>query len=62
MTFTLKIDMGNAAFDEMPEAELLRIMAALLPYVAQGYRGAAVFDINGNRVGKWTITGKRREG
>jgi hypothetical protein len=59
--FKLEIDMGNAAFDDMPMDEVARI----LMHLARGLEGEsflasplALHDINGNRVGEARCTGR----
>jgi hypothetical protein len=59
---TIKIDMGNAAFDDgMGGAfELARILAAYAQRCeACGIRERALLDVNGNTVGAVTVTGRR---
>lgn len=67
MKFKLEILMDNAAFDEAPGEELARILETvaanlrgeageyLLNPVAKRYGASALFDVNGNRNGKWEI-------
>ena len=65
MAFTLKIDTDNAAFyDDSdgdafdPGPELARIFRELADQVEEGdlYAEGAVRDVNGNTVGRWTLS------
>ncbi len=60
--FTLQIDTGNAAFrderngeyDEHCEAlEIIRILQHVIGKLEDGCTYGTMFDINGNRVGRW---------
>ena len=59
MNLTIKIDCGNAAFDDDPTAEVARIIRAL----ADRMEGASpdedypLRDINGNKVGAAVFRG-----
>jgi hypothetical protein len=53
--FTLKFDMGNAAFDEQPATECARILRKVAKLVEGGEDGGAIHDINGNLVGRWDV-------
>lgn len=65
MKFTLSIDMGNAAFQEWPEEELVRILKeaeADILSSTKSHRGVArgrLRDTNGNLVGQWKIGANR---
>jgi hypothetical protein len=60
MRVTLKLDCGNAAFDDGP-SEVARILADLAQRILDhGLTDRRVFDINGNAVGTFTVTGRRR--
>lgn len=58
--FKLEIDTGNAAFDieenglHGEAARILRQLAAEL--VNNGGTSGALFDVNGNRVGAWSLS------
>lgn len=47
----LVIDTGNAAFDDAPEGEVVRILRAAASRIEVGDWPAGLLDINGNRVG-----------
>lgn len=60
--FTLEIKTGNAAFtdpysgeyDQYAEgAEINRILRNIIGKIEDGCTYGTVFDINGNRVGRW---------
>lgn len=57
MTFTLKIETGNAAFEENSGQEIARILRELASHIDERdvlpNEGSALFDYNGNRVGRW---------
>jgi hypothetical protein len=61
MAFRLRIDTGNAAFDDDNRyAEVARILRALADRLDDrpGQTGGLVVDINGNNVGTWRFTQK----
>lgn len=54
-TFILKFDLGNAAFDDDPTCEIVRILREWADKIEAGepidtYR--TVYDINGNDIGR----------
>lgn len=66
--FTLKIKTGNAAFhsDEFQDengnncldpyaCELRRLLDEVAKQLARGYTDGTLIDINGNRVGEWSL-------
>ena len=55
MTFTLSIDMDNAAFDDDPSTELIDCLRRVAAKVCVGTIQATVLDSNGNTVGSWEI-------
>lgn len=58
MRFQLKIQLGNDAMQEPEDvARALERVAEQLREV--GWRGAPVRDMNGNRVGEWSVSGVR---
>ncbi len=57
---TLTIDTGNAAFDDNETGELARIMAVAGAALGRGSRDGILRDENGNRVGKFRLTGARK--
>ena len=59
-TFELKIKMDNAAFTEDPDFELQRIIGEVSEKLSgiskDVFTICPIFDINGNKVGAFTIT------
>jgi hypothetical protein len=60
--FTLKIETGNAAFGEMPNErnadcayEIARILRQCAKQLDAGRKDSPLYDINGNRVGEWSL-------
>jgi hypothetical protein len=53
--FVLKIDTGNAAFEDDPNYELARILRAVADKVENGHADGRCYDINGNKVGSWAV-------
>ena len=62
--FNVKIKTGNAAFcdpytgEEDPfsrEAEVERIMSKIENAMSEGRKSGSCMDINGNKVGEWSI-------
>jgi hypothetical protein len=52
--FTLEIELGNAAMQTGEDvAHALRVAAAALEEV--GCSRSSIWDVNGNRVGVWTL-------
>lgn len=52
--FKLEFETGNAAFDDMPEIEVARILRQIADRIegpAGRFYDAPVRDINGNRIG-----------
>jgi len=58
--FKLRIETKNAAFEFSPEVEVQRILSEVSNKLDSGDSGT-IHDINGNRVGEWTLT-KKGEG
>lgn len=58
MKLRLTIDMDNAAFDDNEGAEAARILRTAAEGVEFGCIRSALIDINGNVVGKFSITGR----
>lgn len=58
--FKLEIETGNAAFDDDAGPELARILRELAdrlsPGLPSGEGGAPLRDINGNKVGAWSLS------
>lgn len=57
MKAKIEIKMDNAAFGDDPNAELARILRELAEQAENGLRIRTLFDINGNRVGRFEISG-----
>ena len=57
MRFTLKMDCGNAAFNE-PAHEIARLLEVAAAKIREGYTESSLRDINGNTVGEFKIIGK----
>lgn len=58
MTFTLTINMDNAAFEGNPGHELKRILERLARRswdIDGRVDGAKLMDVNGNSVGSWEV-------
>lgn len=61
MKFKIEIEMDNAAFEDNPDAEVIRILeSAIFQIKRRGDIGALdgrpLHDINGNTVGKIRVT------
>jgi hypothetical protein len=54
--FNLKFKTGNAAFSDYKEYEIERILKEVITQVNNGYTEKSILDINGNVIGKWSIT------
>lgn len=52
MKFVLEIECDNAAFDEDPGPEVIRILAETVGKLADGGRSVVLVDSNGNSVGR----------
>ena len=64
MAFTLKIETGNAAFEDDQGFEVGRILNGLLERLEDvGASGASgtLLDYNGNTVGSWTLDAREAE-
>ena len=53
--FKLSIETDNAAFGEMPEIEVIRILKETIILLEQGFDEQTLHDVNGNNVGKYTL-------
>lgn len=52
-TFFVKINVGNAAFQESPDGEVVRILRKLADQLESGHGYSSdIRDLNGNKVGK----------
>jgi len=57
--FTLKIDTGNAAFQDTPAYEVARILRELADRMQErGFENYPLRDANGNTVGTATLSGE----
>lgn len=55
MHFEMKINMENSAFEERPEAELMRILDVVAARILKGVTVGSCMDSNGNSVGEFEI-------
>lgn len=54
--FKLQFEMENSVFDfEFRDAEIVRILRDIENQIRLGSNGLAIMDINGNRIGEWSI-------
>lgn len=53
--FTLDINVGNDAFGDTPELEVVRLLELAAVQVSQGHRFGSLLDVNGNRVGTYAF-------
>jgi hypothetical protein len=54
--FKLTIETGNAAFEEEPAEEIIRILEQdLIPKLKKGYSSGVVRDLNGNETGTFLL-------
>lgn len=60
MKFLMRFDMDNAAFEDAPELEAVRILEDVATRIRQGAAGGNVRDVNGNTVGKFAILGEAK--
>jgi hypothetical protein len=55
--FKLKIETGNAAFEEEPAEEIIRILESqVIGQRAKGYESGTLRDLNGNECGAWELS------
>lgn len=58
--FTVQIETSNAAFAESPGMEVASILGGLMPMLEDlsptAVAGGVLRDVNGNRVGTWSLT------
>ena len=60
MTIKIDCDSDNAAFDDSPFPELARILHGLADRLEHAPdSGGQLYDINGNTVGEFALSGKR---
>jgi hypothetical protein len=65
-TFSLAIDLGNAAFEDDPAFEIARILTELSRRVVDGglpkhNHHVPIHDVNGNQVGSFQMKGATRK-
>ncbi len=64
MKLTVKIEMDNAAFEDVNGNEASRILTWLSEQIRdwalQPKEGGPLRDINGNVIGEWRVTGDRK--
>lgn len=54
--FKLQFEMENSIFDfEFQADEIMRILKDIENQIPLGCNGRAIMDINGNRIGEWSI-------
>jgi len=59
--FKLQIETGNNAFDPSPLLEIARILRTLADDIeAEARFSGPLEDVNGNRVGNWSLRSRRR--
>lgn len=46
---------SGSAFDEYGDQEVKRILEKIIEQVEMGYSQAVIMDINGNRIGEWSL-------
>ena len=59
-TFSLKIKLGNDAMNTNGDiSKALDVVAGdLLAFGPKAFRGG-IYDVNGNKVGEWKVTGRK---
>lgn len=53
--FSLKFETDNDAFGENLRAETARVLQEVCRKLAGGREGGHVFDVNGNKIGEWSL-------
>lgn len=53
---TVEVDSGNAALAGDPVGESTRILRRIAERIEEGAKYGRAFDVNGNVVGRWTLT------
>ena len=56
MRFVLEFDMNNAAFEDDPTGEVLRVLSVVEDQIEAGYGYGPLRDVNGNTIGDWKIS------
>jgi len=56
-TMQIKFSTENAAFqdDDCPHIEIARILKRIAEQVEVGMKSGVIMDINGNKVGRWSL-------
>ena len=55
MIFEFKIDSENAAFSEMPECEIARLLRQTADRIENGSEDGTLTEFNGNKCGNWYL-------
>lgn len=55
--FKLEIETGNEAFTDVPGHEVAEILDRVTDLLRDGVKGGRLFDVNGNDVGSWKLSG-----
>lgn len=56
MQCSIEVTMDNAAFEDEPATELAVILRKLVTRIEAGETDCALFDTNGNRVGRFCVS------
>ena len=51
----IEFNTSNAAFDECVEFEVCRIIKTIIDKIEHGYTYGSIMDINGNKIGSWSL-------
>ena len=51
----IQFKMENAAFDACADLEIRRILEKIMYQVEQGWEKNIIMDMNGNRIGEWSL-------
>ncbi len=54
--FSMQFDTDNAAFDDGPATEAVRILREVADMIERGCLGITLSDINGNTIGQFNLT------
>jgi hypothetical protein len=55
MTFVVFIALENDAFQPAPQREIVRLLDEIRQALLRGRDGGGVVDLNGNKVGSWSL-------
>lgn len=61
-TFTMQIECDNSAFEESEGAEVARILHSIGEQLRDGDKIGILYDMNGNRVGRFWYQGESNAG